>query len=108
MQKDGLNRLFKDIEFIKKGRYDKINNNACCFDIEVSSFYSNDEKRACMYAWGFAVNDNCIFGRTWQEFIDLYNYIVKTYETTTKKRFIIYVHNLSYEFQFIKKYFPRI
>ena len=58
-----------------------------------------------MYAWVFGINGRCVKGRTWKEFLDLTDYLVKYYELNKDKRLIIYVHNLSYEFQFIMKYF---
>ena len=103
---------------------DKIYYNiAMSFDIETSSFYedkngiiyTNDEykklkhsikaeKKAIMYIWQFAIEENVIIGRTWNDFLyfckKLYDYL------DLKKRYIIvYVHNLSYEFQFICKWF---
>lgn len=103
---------------------DKIYYNiAMSFDIETSSFYedkngiiyTNDEykklknqvkaeKKAIMYIWQFAIKENVIIGRTWNDFLffckKLYDYL------DLKKRYIIvYVHNLSYEFQFICKWF---
>ena len=98
-------------------------NIAMSFDIETSSFYedkngiiyTNDEykklknqvkaeKKAIMYIWQFAIEENVIIGRTWNDFLffckKLYDYL------DLKKRYIIvYVHNLSYEFQFICKWF---
>ena len=103
---------------------DKIYYNiAMSFDIETSSFYedkngiiyTNDEykklknqvkaeKKAIMYIWQFAIEDNVIIGRTWNDFLffckKLYDFL------NLKERYIIvYVHNLSYEFQFICKWF---
>ena len=103
---------------------DKIYYNiAMSFDIETSSFYedkngiiyTNDEykklknqvkaeKKAIMYIWQFAIEENVIIGRTWNDFLffckKLYDYL------NLKERYIIvYVHNLSYEFQFICKWF---
>lgn len=103
---------------------DKIYYNlAMSFDIETSSFYedkngviyTNDDyrklkhnvkadKKAIMYIWQFAIEDNVIIGRTWNDFLyfckKLYDYL------NLKERYIVvYVHNLSYEFQFICKWF---
>ena len=106
---------------------DKIYYNlAMSFDIETSSFYedkngviyTNDdyrklkntvkaEKKAIMYIWQFAIEDNVIIGRTWNDFLffckKLYDFL------NLKERYIVvYVHNLSYEFQFICKWFSWI
>ena len=98
-------------------------NLAMSFDIETSSFYedkngviyTNDDyrklkhtvkadKKAIMYIWQFAIEENVIIGRTWNDFLyfckKLYDYL------NLKERYIVvYVHNLSYEFQFICKWF---
>ena len=103
---------------------DKIYYNlAMSFDIETSSFYedkngviyTNDdyrklkhsvkaEKKAIMYIWQFAIEENVIIGRTWNDFLyfckKLYDFL------NLKERYIVvYVHNLSYEFQFICRWF---
>lgn len=103
---------------------DKIYYNlAMSFDIETSSFYedkngvvyTNDEyrqlkhtvkadKKAIMYIWQFAIEDNVIIGRSWNDFLyfckKLYDFL------NLKERYIVvYVHNLSYEFQFICRWF---
>ena len=103
---------------------DKIYYNlAMSFDIETSSFYedkngviyTNDDyrklkntvkadKKAIMYIWQFAIEENVIIGRTWNDFLyfckKLYDYL------NLKERYIVvYVHNLSYEFQFICRWF---
>lgn len=93
------------------------------FDIETTSFYedkngvvyTNEQfeqlekpikatKKAIMYIWQFAIENNVIYGRTWIDFIyfcrQLYNYL-----NLEKYFIVVYVHNLSYEFQFICKRF---
>ena len=100
--------LPQDIEFIQKGRKGKkeeIANIPCCFDIETSSFYEGENKRCCMYAWVFGINGLCIMGRTWKEFKDTIYKLEKVLQLSPQKRLIIYVHNLSYEFQFFKELF---
>lgn len=77
-----------------------------CFDIETSSFYQNNEKRACMYIWMFNIDDNIIIGRSWKEFIYLCNELVKEFSLHWKfRRMVIYIQNLSFEFQWICQYF---
>lgn len=79
------------------------------FDIETTSMYGNGkEKFAFMYVWAFGIGDKeqeYCYGRTWQEFQQLCNYLVRFYKLTLKKRLVIYVHNLGYEFEFMKHYF---
>ena len=78
----------------------------CAFDIETSSFYnSRDEKTAIMYVWQFGFNGRVIMGRTWEEFFEFLNAFVEALELSDKRFVYIYVHNLSYEFQFIRKWF---
>ena len=102
---ENLNDILCEIEFIKKGKKTKISNVASVFDIEATSFYKGEEKQCCMYAWVFGLNGRCIRGRTWFEFTELIDKLVQVYNLSLEKRLIIYVHNLSYEFQWFKKYF---
>lgn len=102
---NSLEEILCDIDFVKKGRADKISNIPAVFDIEASSFYQDKNKCACMYAWVFGINGKCIRGRTWDEFLKIIDKIVECYGINLKKRFIIYIHNLSYEFQWFKKLF---
>lgn len=104
---ENIEDIFTDIDFIKTGskHKDYLGNVACVFDIEVSSFYKNDKKQCCMYAFVFGINGKCIRGRTWEEFETIINKCVEHYQLNINRRLIIYVHNLSYEFQFIKHRF---
>ena len=103
------------------GKRKKIDNTIYTFDIETTSyiilnnkiypgiFYdtlSNDEKelcekKACMYEWTFSINQDVFYGRTWKEFISFIDYL----EDIVPEKKIIFVHNLSFEFQFFKSYF---
>lgn len=58
-----------------------------------------------MYAWVFGLNGRCIRGRTWKELIDTLEIVCKNYKLNLKKRLIVYIHNLSYEFQWLRHYF---
>lgn len=88
-----------------RGRADILYNIPASFDIETSSFYVGDTKQCCMYAWVFGLNGNTITGRTLDEFKQLLDSIKKYMSISLKRRLIIYVHNLSFEFQFIRHLF---
>ncbi len=102
---NNIEDIITDVEFIKKGKSELVANCSAVFDIETSSFYKGNIKQATMYAWVLGLNGKCIRGRTWFEFISAINYLVDYYKLTLEKRLIIYVHNLSYEFQWFKDYF---
>lgn len=75
------------------------------FDIETTSFYENGEKHAIMYEWSFAIFGVCIIGRTWEEFVTVLKSLAEKLGLTVKKRrLLIYVHNLAFEFQFFRKW----
>ena len=100
-----MNDILCDTDVINKKKKSYLNIPSV-FDIEATSFYnSNNEKQCCMYAWVFGLNGRCVRGRTWQEFIELIDRLVEAYKLSIEKRLIIYVHNLSYEFQWFKNYF---
>lgn len=81
----------------------------CSFDIETTSFMAkkDDEevKAATMYIWQLGLNGTVIYGRTWDEFLSTIDYLVDYLNLSSKRHLIIYVHNLGYEFQFMRRYF---
>lgn len=92
------------LELVKTKKTEYINVPAA-FDIETSSFIREDGiKASCMYIWQLGVNGYCFYGRTWQEFTDTCEYLRKALTLGTRK-LVVYVHNLAYEFQFIKHRF---
>lgn len=83
----------------------------CAFDIEVSSFYVYDQrtlekrKTACMYVWQFGIWNWVTTGRTWEEYKDLLDKLQVILDLDSHKILVCYVHNLAYEFQFLRKRF---
>ena len=75
------------------------------FDIETSSFYENGNKRAVMYVNQTAIEDKVYIYRTWDEWLNFLNKLVTSLGVDLNHRIIIYVHNLAFEFQFIKNLF---
>ena len=104
------------------GQRKKYDNTIYTFDIETTSYiilygkqikadeYLNlteQEKQdavfqSTMYIWMCGVNDEVYYGRTWEEF-RLFLERLEYFGTKEKK--YVYVHNLSYEFQFLRNEF---
>lgn len=99
-----------EAELITKGNIEYFNVPAS-FDIEVTSFLFNDnktgevKKAASMYIWQLGLNGTVVYGRTWDEFFYMLNLLVDYLQLSSRRRLVIYVHNLGYEFQFIRKMF---
>ena len=99
-------RLSGISETLIKTKGIEIYNAPCAFDIETYSFYNDrGEKQAIMYIWQLCLNGIYVVGRTWPEFIQVCSYLCEALGLHEKKRLIIFDHNLSYEFQFIKDWF---
>ena len=94
------------------------------FDIETTSYikykdqiYQADyyqelnkkEQEQCefgsnMYIWQLGINDEVYYGRYWYELIDFINIL----NTKIPERKIIFVHNLAFEFQYLKRIYSII
>lgn len=103
------------------GKRKKFDNNVYAFDIETTSYLILDDKQvsasdylsltskeqkraikcATMYIWQFSINDIVYYGRTWDEL----KMFLKRLDTTIPERKFVFVHNLSFEFQFLKSQF---
>lgn len=74
-------------------------------DLETSSFYDHGDKVAIMYVWMIGIYGLVIMGRTWDEYIIAYKKLCAIFRTCGNKRHMIwYIHNASFDFQFIRKH----
>lgn len=93
---------FKEPEKIKYNRQEKtkeqIGNNIMILDIEATSFEENDEHLATMYIWMLSIDDEYVFGRTWEELRETLDYITTMWELDNERKATIFIHNLAYEF----------
>ena len=98
---DNLN--ISEINTNKKVTYLNIGS---AFDIETTSMIINGEKFAFSYIWQFGIGlNNVYYGRTWAELLDFLTDLKSLLKLDENRRLVIYVHNLGYEFQFMRKYF---
>ena len=106
------NTIEEFIDRLSESTYDVKKNNKkvayyqipCSLDIETSSFIKDGEKRATMYIGALDINHIIYFFRTWEEMGDLFDAIHEFFMLGANTRLLIYVHNLSYEFQFLRKW----
>lgn len=104
-----------------QGKRKKFDNTIYTFDIETTSFLNlngkqikasdylslNKEDRedaeyhAIMYIWQLSINDIVYYGRTWDEL----KLFLKRIDECVPEQKIIFVHNLAFEFQFLKSNF---
>lgn len=84
----------------------RILNVPAAFDTECTSFYEEGlgEEVAIMYVWMFGIDDTVIYGRTLDEFHE-FLYILNSYLVGSNVRLIVYIHNMKYDFQFIRTLF---
>ena len=76
----------------------KYKNLFCAFDIETTNDFSINQ--AYMYIWQCQIEDVTIIGRTWSEWLEFCDNICSRLEED--EYIMMYVHNLSFEFTFLK------
>lgn len=89
----------------KKGSRNKKNykNLVCAFDIETTRI--KEIEQSVMYIWQFQVDEDItVIGRTWDEFRHFMQQI--TEYLNDMEYIVVYVHNLSFEFQFLSGIYP--
>ena len=69
--------------------------------------FTDEEKersifQGTMYIWMFGINDKVYYGRTYKE---LYNFLNRIEFYTTYEKKIVYVHNLAFEFNWLRNIF---
>lgn len=104
-----------------EGKRKKIDNTVYTFDIETTSYLVLDGKqlssteylsltkeereraeyRTCMYIWMLGINDTVYYGRYWDEL----KIFLSEININVPEKKIIFVHNLAFEFQFLKSVF---
>ena len=107
----------------KQGKNKKLEyyNISAAFDIESTTIEPAKDSKckyitrpyAFMYQWQFCICDKVLFGRRWEEFTSLLYYLRSKLElgiytddkgNEVERRLVVFVHNLSYEFQFMKDF----
>lgn len=77
-------------------------NTFATYDIEASSLSDGGSRMAWMYHWQMCVGGYVCCGRYWDDWTSFLKKIVLQLELNENRRMIIFVHNLGYEYQFMK------
>lgn len=117
------NSKFNCVEYITGRNHIAETKEILTFDIETTSIwningnivsykdcysekqYNNAESKAFCYIWQFGIDDTVYYGRYLSE---LPKFLQKVKKACKSLSPIIWVHNLSYEFQFIREYLEEI
>ena len=86
---------------------------ACCkskyadvfatFDIETTTI-KTEAPYAFMYHWQMCIGGIVVFGRFWHELQELHRKLVSYFHLYEKRKMVIYVHNLSFEWMFMHQF----
>lgn len=78
------------------------------FDIETTTIDNGeDTPYGFMYHWQMCIGGKVVTGRKWEEWILLMSKLQSIFKLDSDRLFVIYVHNLPFEFQFIKDFLNR-
>ena len=101
------------VEKNKKVRYITYLEIPCAFDIETTNMYKRDQEGkvlpnprpyAFMYHWQFCLDDEVVFGRTWEDFVKLLHSLERNLNLSLNNRIVVWVHQLGFEWQFMRNF----
>lgn len=99
-----ITQQIQNISLVKDKRGRDVLNCPMAFDIETTNITEPHRRVATMYHWQMSINKLIILGREWSEWMDVMEAL--THICMRENIWsIIYVHNLAYEFQFIRYFF---
>lgn len=107
--KDFPYNKFKNISTVenKNNRYADL---ICTFDTETTSFTKEEcpllgSDFGFMYLWTACVGGECVYGREWGQFKAFLQMLQFVTGCTGDPALVFYVHNLPFEFQFMRDFF---
>lgn len=94
---------FPYVKFAARTQRGKYIDLANAFDIETTSLHGSDI--GFMYIWQACIEDDVVVGRTWEEFKTFLQRLKKETLSNAERKLVFYVHNLQFEFQFMRNFF---
>lgn len=98
-----FSNLNLEIQKTKRRKKIKYCSTVCAFDIETTNI--DKYRQSVMYIWQMQIGDRwTVYGRTWNEFKTFINKLQD--QIPDDSYLVVLVHNLSFEFQFLKSIIP--
>lgn len=73
-------------------------------DAKESLEEDRDVYKSFMYHWQMCICGEVVFGRDWGDWCDFLDLLRDRFRADKSRKIVIYVHNLSYEFEFFNKF----
>lgn len=106
---DEIEHMIKDVRlnfrFSWSNKKQKYFNVPACLDLETSSFYDRGKKVGIMYEWTLGIYGAVMVGRTYEELVNVLSTLAQILDLNLQKRFLIFVHNLGFDFEFFRRWF---
>ena len=100
--------FFQIPELTKRAKHKKITylKTFATFDIETTTIWPDKSQapEGFMYHWQMCIGGVVVYGRTWEDWLELMREVSEWLDLSEERRMVVYVHNLSYEFQFIRDF----
>lgn len=95
----------KQSSFVKKSNHLHYNKDYLCFDCETSDNHEDDVDliQCWSYQFSFYFQENLYYGRNLRDFVECLGKL-KELCANNKQRYLIFVHNLSFDIQFLKNF----
>ena len=97
-------RRILPLPFPKGRKKKKIQYIDCVAAFDIESTLIQKYKQSVLYHWQFQIKNTTVTGRDWQSFRKFYDRLNKNIAEGCYM--VVFVHNLSYEFQFLKSIIP--
>ena len=102
-------KKFVGVPTIRKDKKTSYADIICAFDIEITTMSVEEcdvmgKDFGFMYCWQFAIHDEVVMGRTWEEYIEFIDNL-KYYMDIGSRKLIVFCHFLEFEFQFMRNFF---
>lgn len=94
-----------DMQYMKRKKKKRIIYSSVSYAVLDTETSHCDDTTAWIYQWAFLVSGTCFYGRKPSELVELLRKIYIDQDLSENKHLIVYVHNLSYDFQYLKHYF---
>lgn len=90
---------------VKCGHKTPVCNELICLDTETSHNHNEENPKGWVYQWCFSFQQQLVYGRKPSQLITALESICERLGICEEKQLVIYIHNASYDIQYLKQFF---